>query len=439
MTVNLLQAADAILSQVPDGAGAEIVVHEESLALTRFALNAIHQNVAESSLRLRLRLVADDRVGVAELRSDSPDAASRLVEAADRARRLAPAGEVTPLPTPTCGGDLATAFSQATADASPSLRADGVAAIAAAARRRGLEAFGAFSTGSSRTAIVNTSGVRCEGTSSAADFVTVVRGEHGAGYADRHSFDVSEVDCAALAEEVIDTCCRNQNAVAVDPGDYEVVLSPYAVADMLEHLSWVGFSALARQEGRSFMRPGERVMSDAITIDADASDPDREPYPFDAEGVRARAVSLIDRGVCRAFVHDTATALKEGTTSTGHALPMPNTWGPVARHLAIAAGDKSVADLIGATKRGLYVTRLWYVRSVHPLRTIITGMTREGTFRIDNGRLGAAVKDLRFTQSIVDALGDVRGIGRERSLHRAETENTPLVPHLHLGRFSFTS
>ncbi|MFN2569573.1 MAG: TldD/PmbA family protein [Candidatus Dormibacteria bacterium] len=440
MTRDLMAMADAVLNRLPGSAGAEVSVHEDSLALTRFALNAIHQNVAETSLRMRLRLVSDGRVGVAELRSDAQDGAARLVDAAERARRLSPAGDVSPLPTPTCpGGEAQAAFSATTAAASPDLRAEGVGVIAAAAVGSGLEAFGAFSTACNRTVIVNTAGVRRHAQSTAADLVAVVRGADGAGYADRHSFDVAAIDCGGLAREVIDTCSRNQAAVTIEPGDYEVVLSPYAVADLVEHLSWVGFSALAHQEGRSFMRPGERLMSESITIDEDPSDPRREPFPFDSEGVCTRPVSLIDRGVCRNFVHDTATALREGGESTGHALPMPNTWGPVARHLAIAAGDRTVEDLIRATERGLYVNRLWYVRSVHPLRTIITGMTREGTFRIDGGRLGPPVKDLRFTQSIVDALGDVRGIGGERSLHRAETENTPLVPHLHLGSFSFTS
>jgi predicted Zn-dependent protease len=218
-----------------------------------------------------------------------------------------------------------------------------------------------------------------------------------------------------------------------------VVLAPYAVADLLEHLAWSGFSAMARHEGRSFMRPGVQLMSESVTIDDDSLDGERDPFPFDSEGVATRPVSIIDRGVCRDLVHDTATALRDGVESTGHALPMPNPGGPHARHLALAPGDRSVEELIAATERGLFVTRLWYVRSVHPLRTIITGMTREGTFLIENGRLGRPVRDLRFTQSIVDALADVRGVGRERRLHRAETENALLVPHLHLGRFAFTS
>lgn len=435
----ILAIADGVLARAGE-AQAEVSVSERRSALTRFALNAIHQNVADASLRLRLRLIRDGRVGVAQLRSDAPDAADRLVESAERARRLAPAGEVSPLPVAQEGaGDGRTAFSEATAEAAPDLRADGVRLVTAAAETAGLEAFGAFSTTAAQLAIVNTAGVRRHALSTSADMVAVLRGDSGAGYADRTSADVSTLDIAGLAAEVVETCRRNQEPTPVEPGDHEVVLGPYAVAELLEHLSWVGFSALAGQEGRSFMRPGERLMSEAVSIDDDAADGERRPFPFDQEGVASRRVDIIERGVCRDLVHDTSTARRQGVASTGHALPMPNTWGPMARHLALAPGDSTVDELISSVRRGLYVTRLWYVRSVHPLRTLITGMTREGTFRIEDGRLGRAVRDLRFTQSIVDALADVRGISRVRSPHRAETENVVLVPHLHLGSFTFTS
>ena len=172
----------------------------------------------------------------------------------------------------------------------------------------------------------------------------------------------------------------------VEPGVYPVVLSPYAVADLIAHLADLGFSALARQERRSFMRPGERLMSRLVTVADDAADPEAMPYPFDDEGVSSRGVTCVEEGVCRSFVHDSATALRENVPSTGHALPMPNTFGPWARHLVMAAGDRDMEELTADCDRGLYVTRLLYVRDVHPLRTIITGMTRDGTFLIEGGQ-----------------------------------------------------
>src|ERR1700730_15899928 len=323
--------------------------------------------------------------------------------------------------------------------ASPEARADMVGAVTRLAAAQGLRAYGFVSTQTTGTALVNTRGLRRAATSTQASMVALVRGDNGSGYAARHSPDVESIDVEGLATEAVDTCMRNQNAHSVEPGTYEVVLSPYAVADLLGHLSWVGFSALAKQEHRSFMRLGQKLMSDSVTIGDDCRDPQLFPYPFDDEGVSTRVVNLIDRGVCSSFVYDTPTALRDGVQSTGHSLPQPNTWGTFPRHMHMAGGGRTVDELVGAVKRGLYITRFWYVRDVHPLRTIITGMTRDGTFLIEDGKLGAPVNDLRFTQSIVDALGDVRGVSRDRLLELEEGETGVLSPWLHLGHFAFTS
>jgi predicted Zn-dependent protease len=436
---DLLALADSILERAGIDQAAEVMIVDHQEALTRFARNQIHQNVEERSRRFRLRLVGEGRVGVAEIRGDGEDLPERLVAAADAARRLAPAGEVSPLPRPDAGSDGPVSHSPDTAGCTPEWRAAQVATVAAASAAAGLEAFGALQTSLTHSAVANSLGLRRHAESTTASVVCVTRGEGGWGYADRHHHDVGHLDVEAMAEEAIQTCRRNQGAVDIDPGVHAVVLSPYAVADLIGHLADLGFSAQAHQERRSFMRPGEALMSPMIGIADDASHPDSMQFPFDDEGVSTRAVTCIEEGVCRGFLHDSATALREDVPSTGHALPMPNTLGPWARHLVVSAGESSVDDLIARCERGLYVTRLWYVRDVHPLRTVITGMTRDGTFLIENGRLGAPVRDLRFTQSIVDALTDVRGVGRQRSIQLDEMERALLVPALCLGRFAFTS
>jgi PmbA protein len=440
-----LQIADEVLSRVNGGTDAEVVLEDVDASLTRYALNAIHQNVAESGLRLRVRLVRDGRAGVATVRGDaSAEAIGRLLQAAEEARRMAPAREdQPPLPSPSLaqerdGAGLA-AWSDATAACTPEQRADAVAVVARAAAAKGLNAFGAMETTARQVSVCNTRGVRQCARTSMARLTAVVRGDDGAGYADRCAADVTALDVDALAAEAVETASRNQNAARFDPGDYEVVLAPYAVAEMLEHLAWAGFSALAVQEGRSFMRPGERMMSDGVRIRDDAHDPAGLPFPFDWEGVTARPVTFVDGGVCRDVVYDTPTAMIDRTTSTGHALPMPNADGPLPTHLVMDGGDCTRDELIGNVRRGLYVTRFWYVRPVHLLRTIITGMTREGTFLIEDGRISRPVADLRFTQGIVDALSDVRGVSRDRSLEVPDEGSATVAPMLHLGHFHFSS
>ncbi|HXZ99227.1 MAG TPA: TldD/PmbA family protein [Candidatus Binatia bacterium] len=434
----LLSIADSVL-EAAGRDSAEVAVVEQQHSLTRFARNQIHQNVTETSRRIRLRVVAADRVGVAEVRGEVEGATERLVTTAEAARLLAPAGEVTPLPKPDAGPDGPVAFSRATAESTPEWRASQVRAIARPVAAAGFEAFGVVETSVTQTVVVSGTGTRRRAESSTASMTCLTRGEAGWGYAARHHSDVNRLDAEALAHEAVQACGRNQGATSLEPGVYPVVLAPYAVAELVAHLADLGFSAQAHQERRSFMRPGERLMSERLTVVDDAADLASMPFPFDDEGVSTRGVSCVEEGVCRGFVHDSATALRENVPSTGHALPMPNTYGPWARHLVVSPGDRSLEDLLVDCGTGLYVTRLWYVRDVHPLHTIITGMTRDGTFLIDQGRLGRPVRDLRFTQSIVEALAEIRGVGRDRSIELDEGERALLVPAVCLGHFAFTS
>lgn len=431
--------ADRALAHVASG-DAEALASATDAQLTRFAANEIHQNVAEHSVRLRARVLGGGRMGVAEAAGSDPEQlAQRVMSAAEDARRVSPATEVPPLPEADGGSDEPVAFSDATIAASPEQRADMVAVIAARAAEHGLRAYGFVSTARRETAIASSRGIRRRAVSTQASSMVVMMGAAGSGYAARHSGDIDALDVDAMADEAVDTCLRNQNASRIEPGTYEVVLAPYAVTDMLEHLGWVGFSALAVQEHRSFMRIGERLMSESVTIRDDCRDPELFPYPFDYEGVSSQPVDIIRDGVCNAVLYDTPTAQRDGVRSTGHSLPQPNTFGPYAAHLVMLPGGETVEELIRGVQRGLYVTRFWYVRDVDPLRTIITGMTREGTFLIENGELRGPVSDLRFTQSIVDALADVRGISGERRVELGEAESGVLAPWLRLGAFTFTS
>ena len=435
----VVDVATVALERAPEG-DAEALVIANDEQLTRFAANRIHQNVAERSLRLHARVASADRMGVAEAAGSDPEQlAQTVMRAAEDARRVSPATEVPPLPEPDGGLDGPVAFNAATAATTPEERADMVGEIVSRASAHGLRAYGFVSTASRETAIANSRGVRRRAVSTQASGVVVVMGDAGSGYASRHTADIGRLDVAAMADEAVDTCLRNQNAEPLEPGTYEVVLSPYAVVDMLEHLGWVGVSALAVQEHRSFMKIGERLMSEDVTIRDDCRDVALFPYPFDYEGVSTEPLDIIREGVCTGVLYDTPTAVRDGVRSTGHSLAQPNTWGPWAGHLVMLPGMDTLAGLIGQVKRGLYVTRFWYVRDVDPLRTIITGMTREGTFLIERGTLGRPVADLRFTQSIVDALSDVRGISRERRVELGERESGVLAPWVHLGGFTFTS
>ena len=233
-----------------------------------------------------------------------------------------------------------------------------------------------------------------------------------------------------------------QDPVAIEPGRYPVVLDVYAVDDILEALSLYGMGAQAVQEGRSWMNDfigdaeGGRAMSPSITVWDDGSASNGWPVPFDAEGVPRQRVEIITNGVVTRTVYTSYTAAKEGRVSTGHQANF--TGGPVASNLFMKEGDASLEKLIGSTKRGLYITRFFYTRLVHTKGCVMTGMTRDGTFMIENGQITHPVKDLRFTQSYVDALAGVEQVGSESKLVLNEVGFATRVPALKLSSFNFT-
>lgn len=436
----LLALARRVLDRAADCGEAEVRVTETASALTRFANSAIHQNVADTTLNLRVRIIEGGRSGVAEAQVGEPDgdAVERLVTTAEAVRADTPAGDVVHPLSPDRGADSDAGYCEATAAVTPEERADAVAEVCAAAAQASQRAFGTYETALRAVAMASTTGLARTSRQSTAELIALTRGDDGSAYAARTASDARALDAGEVAREVTERCRRNQNAMAVEPGEYEVILSPYAVFEMLEYLSLMGLGGLAMLEQRSFMRIGERLMSDRITVSDDVSQGRLSPLPFDGEGATTRPVTLIDRGVCAAVVHDSVTAARAGTTTTGHSFPQPNSEGPFPHHLCLSAGDDSVDSMVRSCKRGLMLTRLWYVRAVHPLQTIITGMTRDGTFLVEQGRVVRPVRDLRFTQSVVAALSDVRGVGSEHIASRGYF-GAGLAPWLHLGRFAFTS
>ncbi len=411
----------------------EVMVTEDDSALTRFANNGIHQNVAERDATVRVRVVKDGKTGVASINQMSEAAAADVLKRAVAIADLQPRGEVVRMPAQATAGPV-DAWSDATAGATPEERADFVETVCARAGRAGLKAFGAFSTSAGQFAIANSLGVFHHQRSTQATVNSVVMGDAGSGYADRGAIDVRELDKDQLAEEVIDKAQRNQNAQPVEPGVYEVVLEEYAVAEMLEFMSFMGFGALAVQEERSFMRLGEKITGDQVNIWDDGLDRTGIPSAFDFEGV-----DLITGGVASGLVYDMQTATKEGRPTTGHGLPAPNTEGPFAVNLFMKPGSAVKADLVSDIKRGIWVTRFWYVRVVHPKASIITGMTREGTFLIENGKITRPVKDLRFTQSILEALNGTLALTKSTKLQVSEYLGASRVPAVRLKAFDFTS
>ncbi|HEX5826027.1 MAG TPA: TldD/PmbA family protein [Candidatus Limnocylindrales bacterium] len=428
--------------EAAESAGADeaeaLVVAGES-ALTRFANSEIHQNVSSAEVYVNLRFVKGGRVGVANTGRMDAEGVRSLVERATAITAHVDELEAWPgLPGPEPFEPVTGAWSDGTAHATPELRAEGARAVIAAADEAGVTAYGSFSHEVEAYAVANSHGVGIAERRTNAQLLTVTMGpDKGTGYAEQCHVDATAIDAAAIGREAAQLARASANPVELVPGDYPVVLTSYAVVDVLDMLGYLGFTALAVQEERSFFEPGKRVASPLVSVADDSRDPAGLPVGFDAEGVPKRRLELLAEGVCRDLAYDVATAARAGVRSTGHGLPAPNPYGPFPTNMVMAAGDRSLDELIGGMERGLLVTRFWYTNPVHQKKVIITGMTRDGTFLVEGGRIVGPVRNLRFTESYLDVLAAVDAVSRERRCIKGFLGGS-VVPAVRASSFTFT-
>ncbi len=421
----------------------DVEVFANNSALTRFANNYIHQNVEQTDVDVRVRAVIGQKIGVASSNEISEEALVRLAARAfEIAQHQRENEDFRSLPRPQPIARV-NAFSEATARCGPEERASVVGTICDASSRAGLTAAGAFHTTAQELSIANSFGTFAYHTETQADINTVVMSETSSGYAARVSQSIGDIDGDAVAQEAVDSALRGVTPRTIDPGEYEVILEPYAVVDLLDFFSYLSFGALPFMEKRSFMagRIGERVMGENISIWDDGLARDGIPTPFDYEGVPKQRVDFIEKGVAKGVVWDSYLAGKQGSDarSTGHALPAGVTFGPIPLHMYMATGDATRDEMIKNTKRGLWVRRFWYTRTVHPLNVVVTGMTRDGTFLIEDGKIVGPVRSMRFTQGYVEALNAVALVGNESTLVLGDLGGgVRRVPALKIAKWNFT-
>lgn len=433
--------ADTVLSAA-SADQTEVLVNGQDLALTRFAANTIHQNVSETDVSVRVRSVVGKKIGVASSNNVSEESLKALVQKAETIASFQQENpEFTSLPEPLPVQEI-DAYSESTAECSAEARAKGVGAILDLSRSNDLVASGAFSTGTDEIMVANSLGVSAYHCGTMASAMTVIMSDDSSGYAADASQDVTNLDLSDIARIAVDKALRSKSPTPIDPGSYTVILEEEAVATMMFFLGFLGFNSLAVQEGRSFMAGhiGEKVTGDNITFWDDGFDPRGVSLPFDFEGVPKQKVMLLENGIARNAVYDTATAAKEpGKQSTGHGLPAPNTMGPIPINLFMKPGTATKEDMIASTEKGIFVTRFHYVNPLHPLKTLLTGMTRDGTFLIENGEITRPLKNMRFTQSILEALSNAEMLGKDLKLIKMGYGNFAIcAPAVKINGFAFT-
>lgn len=406
------------------------------LALTRFSQNRIHQNVAESDATLEIKAIVGKKIGYASTNKlDEQSVRETAATALEFARLAVKNPDYVRLPGPNTNASDAAQWDDAVANCTPDQRADLVGEVIARAQKEDVKAGGSLSTMGVEHAVQNSRGVRSYYRNTSSHFVVATNKDTGWARAERHSPWLEDLGVSGAGKEAVDRCLAGQNPKAIEPGEYPVVLLPYAVEDMIGSLAWMGVSALAVQEHRSWMcdRLGQQVVCPEISLWDDARDPRGFVRPFDAEGVSSQRVDIITYGVAKGPVYDSFTAHKKGKTSTGHAVSALGSWGPWPRNLVMKPGDATIEELVKTMGRGVLVTYFHYTNMINPIETTFTGMTRDGTFWVEDGEIKYPLKNMRFTQSILGALNNVGGIGRE--LYRF---SRILCPALYLKKFNFS-
>jgi predicted Zn-dependent protease len=310
--------------------------------------------------------------------------------------------------------------------------------------------YGFFTSGTATLAVATSEGFAAEQSSTDAVALALAATDGASGYAEQTAWKVGEIDPAAVAREAVETAKRTRGASALEPGAYRAVLETYAIGELLQYFAFDAFSGLALLEERSYLagRVGEAMLDEKISLADDALDPAGLPKQFDFEGVPKQRVELVEQGVLRGAVWDLATAAKAGDSerSSGHAPPPAlRGWGPLPFALSLAGGDaESVAELVDLVGEGIYITRLHYLGVIEPREGVLTGMTRDGTFRIRDGKIAEPLVNLRFTVAVPEVLAEVPGLTRatklsnEAAFYDERFAYGALVPALATARFNIT-
>ena len=444
---NALDLAERAVAAA-EGDGAEAVVQAEESGFARFAGSEVHQPTLIENISVFLRVIRGNRVGAAAANRVDDEGLQDLARRAGEAADAAP--EDPDLPAVAGASQLPSVngYDEETASLGPAdqarLAADAIAGAG------DTPVYGFFTSGTATVAVVTSAGFAGEQTSTDTVTLALAASDSASGYAEQTSWAVRDVDPAAVARHAAELAARTMNADELEPGTYRAVLGPYAVGELLQYFSFDAFSGLALHEERSYLsgKLGERHFDEKISIADDALDPQGLPKQFDFEGVPKERVPLVENGVLRGAVWDSVSAARAGGSkrSTGHAPPPAfRRWGPLPFALALAGGEaESIDELVELVGDGIYITRLHYLGIVEPRQGILTGMTRDGTFRIRDGKLAEPLVNLRFTVAVPEVLADVPGLTRETTLaneaafYDERFAYGALVPALATARFDVT-
>ncbi len=424
--------------------GVEIAYVGSSSGLTRYANSTIHQNMNEDNNQVYVRVIRGKKIGVALSNSlKLNDMRAAIKNAMEIAKFQKPNEHFPGLAGPQDYKKIDT-YDEATVKFGPKERARAIKQVFVRANRRKFLTAGSFAITDGEIAVFNTNGVRCYQQLTSANLQVIAMSDTSAGYGVGLSRRVAEIDPVAIADTAVDKAFRSKKPKAIKAGEYEVILEPSATSAIFEWVNYIGFGSKAFHDQTSFLTEniGKKVMDDAVTIYDDGNDTSALAMPFDFEGMPKKRVYFVEKGIGKGVVYDRTSANRNGAKSTGHALtPDSQGEGAVPLNLFIAPGKDDTAKMIASVEKGILVTRFHYINGfIDTPKAVLTGMTRDGTFLIKNGKIQHGIKNLRFTDSMLRAFSTVKGVSKEAKLVPSWWDSVGCIsaPAFHLGSFKFT-
>ena len=431
----------------------EIIFSSTDHSLTRFANNTIHQNVSELNEVASIRVAFDGKTARTTTNRFDDESLRRAVKDAESMARVQePDPDRLPIARPEEGQGPASQarWFEQTAAITPADRAEAVGKIVAVAKKSRLVTAGIYSSSQHTEAIINSNGLSAYHRQTSAEVSITMIGDNSSGWQKANSPDVRNLDPERLAEIAAQKALDSHSPRELAPGKYTVVLEPAAVLDLVGFMFW-DFGGQAILDQRSFLnnRIGTKLFGDNITIVDDVRHPLQSNAPFDGEGVSRRKIELIDKGVIRRLVYARGTAAKMKSsehankvgeiTVTGHGFPLPNEIGEAPTNIVFVTpgNEQTLEQMVAGTERGILVTRLWYIREVDPYEKILTGMTRDGTFLVENGKIKSGIRNFRFNQSLIEMLNSVEAMSH--AVRASGEESFDMVaPAMKVRNFNFT-
>ena len=433
----------------------EVIVYTTRNALTRFANNVIHQNLAEENVAVSVRTVFAGRTARATTNKIDDEGLKRVVKASENLAKVQhPDPDLLPMADAregsSSGQQIPTRHFERTAAMTPEERAEIVRAIVAVAEKHRLTTAGIVSTSEVFEGIFNGRGLSTWHTQTAAEVSITMLGPDSSGWQKANSPNVDNLDVATLAESAARKAAEAAKPREIPAGKYTVILEPAAVLDLVGFMFY-DFGGLAVLDQRSFLndRVGTQLFGRNINIWDDVAHPLQSGAPFDGEGIGRKKVQLVEKGVVQRLVYARGTASRMQRSEskdkvgpvepTGHGFPLPNEVGEAPMNIVFGTTDspKSVDEMVASTERGILVTRMWYIREVDPYEKIVTGMTRDGTFYVENGRICYGVRNFRFNESLIHMLSHVDATGVPVRASGEESFDM-VVPAMQVRDFNFT-